>query len=493
MERIYNYIEEFNNQDTDGKSNLISNSDAYEWIINHVPLLECPDSVIEKVYYYRWWVYRKHIKQTPDGYVVTEFLPNVPWAGKYNTINAPVGHHIAEGRWIYGNENYIKDDINFWIDQKGSSHSYSAWLISAVLDYCRLKGDFSIGTNSLDKLIAYYKKWEDEHLCSNGMFWSIDGKDAMEYSISGTSPELKVMKGFRPTLNSYMAADALALASFAHMAGRYDVEEEYTKKAEKLKELIIKNLWDGDFFKAIHCADKNGEPIIDKIPSGQNARELIGYIPWCFDLPPKGMESAFSYLKSQNGFYSDIGPTTAEQSHPRFLYEADHECLWNGYVWPFATSQTLNAVSHLLKNYNQTVIDKNDFYSMLLCYAKTHHKTTDSGKDIMWIDEVLHPKTGEWYSEKVLKAMGFPKEKGGFERGKDYNHSSFCDIVLGSLLGIGTDENLNPCVNPLIPDSWEYFKVDNAELAGKKYLIIYDKNGTIYNIGKGITVIEKNK
>ena len=205
------------------------------------------------------------------------------------------------------------------------------------------------------------------------------------------------------------------------------------------------------------------------------------------------MESAFSYLKSKNGFYSDIGLTTAEQSHPRFLYDADHECLWNGYVWPFATSQTLNAVSHLLRNYNQTVINKNDFYNMLLCYAKTHHKLTDSGEDIMWIDEVLHPKTGEWYSEKVLKAMGFPKEKGGFERGKDYNHSSFCDIVLGSLLGIGTDKNLNPCVNPLIPDSWTYFKVDNAELAGKKYLIIYDKNGTIYNMGKGIVIIKKDK
>src|SRR5690606_41087738 len=50
--------------------------------------------------YFRWWTYRKHLKRTPEGYIITEFLPEVPWSGKYNTINCPAGHHFYEGRWL---------------------------------------------------------------------------------------------------------------------------------------------------------------------------------------------------------------------------------------------------------------------------------------------------------------------------------------------------------------------------------------------------------
>lgn len=32
--------------------------------------------------------------------MVTEFLPDVGWAGKYNTIACPFGHHLREGRWL---------------------------------------------------------------------------------------------------------------------------------------------------------------------------------------------------------------------------------------------------------------------------------------------------------------------------------------------------------------------------------------------------------
>ena len=35
-----------------------------------------------------------YLKETPEGFVITEFLPDVPWAGKYNTISCPAGHHF---------------------------------------------------------------------------------------------------------------------------------------------------------------------------------------------------------------------------------------------------------------------------------------------------------------------------------------------------------------------------------------------------------------
>ena len=64
-----------------------------------IPLFESSDKTIEEIYYFRWHTFCKHIKETENGYVITEFFPLVSWAGKYNTISCPAGYHIYEGRW----------------------------------------------------------------------------------------------------------------------------------------------------------------------------------------------------------------------------------------------------------------------------------------------------------------------------------------------------------------------------------------------------------
>ena len=80
------YADYFNSIDDEPIKNLISNDESWDWMQENIPLFECPDKEIEEIYYYRWWIYRKHIKNTPSGYVITEFLPEVRHAKKYNTI-----------------------------------------------------------------------------------------------------------------------------------------------------------------------------------------------------------------------------------------------------------------------------------------------------------------------------------------------------------------------------------------------------------------------
>ena len=61
---------------------------------------------------------RKHIRRVAHkAYVVTEFLPEVSWAGAFNTIVAAAGHHIYEGRWL---RDPVSDprslvDISLWL------------------------------------------------------------------------------------------------------------------------------------------------------------------------------------------------------------------------------------------------------------------------------------------------------------------------------------------------------------------------------------------
>lgn len=149
------------------------------------------------------------------------------------------------------------------------------------------------------------------------------------------------------------------------------------------------------------------------------------------------------------------------------------EKLWNGYIWPFATSQTLKAVGNLLHNYNQEIITKEDFYEMLHKYAVSQHRKDEHGNVKPCIDEVIDPHSGQWSSRDYLKERGWIK--GGYERGKDYNHSTFCDLILSDLFGIRI-ENGKLRVTPIVPDDWDSFKVENLYVNGKVYTISYKGN-----------------
>ncbi len=486
------YIDKFNADDNEYYKQLIDNEHAKAWLEENVPMIDIPDKTLEQIYYFRWWVYRKHVKSTKDGYVVTEFLPPVPWAGKHNTIVAAAGFHTSEGKWLKCGGEILKDYLKFWLTGKSKTYLYSSWIIYSVYELCSHLNDFSFAVENLELLISYYEKTAQDHASGSGLFWSLDDKDAMEYSVSGTTQDLTPQKGIRPTLNSYMAANALALSEIAALAGRADIAREYKEKYLDIKEKINSILWNDGFYRAIHYDIDSVHPDYGEVPESQRAKELIGYIPWWFGLAPEGYDSAFEELKKTDGFLCDYGLTTCEQRHPRFLYECNHECLWNGYIWPFATSETLYAMLGLLENYEQKTIGNEDFYRALKTYAESHYLTLDDDKRVCWIDEVKSPRTNRWCSRDILEDWGWLAEKGGFERGKDYNHSAFCDLVLTGLLGLKVKGG-QIVVNPRIPEDWDHFKVENLWVGGKEYSVVYDKTGAYYGTAAGITVCRTNR
>ena len=245
------YVDEFNANDDELYINEVPNASAYEWLSERIPLFECSDKQLEKTYYFRWWTYRKHIKKTPDGYAVTEFLPDVPWSGKYNVINAPAAHHFLEGRWLRGSKEIFVDYFRHYLNNPEDSHRYSASILNSAMQYEKICGSLGIDDSDLSKMIEYYLDWERTHGLGCGLFWSYDNYDAMEYSISGTRNG-KEVKGIRPTLNSYMYAEAVAIAYFANNLGKSDVAAEFSEKGEKIKNLINENLLFDGFYKAKH-------------------------------------------------------------------------------------------------------------------------------------------------------------------------------------------------------------------------------------------------
>jgi hypothetical protein len=479
------YVDGFNRNDQSHGGQHIANNAAADWMAGNVPLFECPDKEIEEIYHFRWWTFRKHIKETPDGFVITEFLPKVSWSGKHNTISCPAGHHFREGRWMRDGK-YLEDYSEFWFRKGGAPRRYSFWVADSVFQRALVLGDFSKAIDLLPDLIANYGEWEKGRLETDGLFWQIDDRDGMEVSIGGKGSG---GKGKRATINSYMYGDALAIAGIAERAGKLMIANEYRGKAGELRRLVQGKLWDdgAKFFKVLPLGDAGA--LVD-------VRELHGFTPWYFGLPEKGKgyEVAWKQLTNSKGFKAPYGPTTAERRHPEFAVSyTGHECQWNGPSWPFATSVTLTALANVLNDYPQDSITAADYFDVLKTFTKSHRLKREDGTVVPWIDENLNPFTGDWISRtrlKVWKDGTWDAGKGGEERGKDYNHSTYCDLVISGLIGLRPRADDVVEVHPLLPDGkWDWFCLDGVLYHGRLLTILYDKTGTKYGKGKGLRIL----
>ena len=229
------YVNDFNRLDDEIYKQSFPNSMALDFLQNNIPLFECPDKEIEKTYYFRWWAFRKHLRHTEDGWVITEFLPEMGHAGKHNTISCPAGHQFREGRWLHS-QKFLDDYAVFWFRKGGNIRSYSFWVADSVFEYSKVTGDFSLARKLLPDMVENYMEWEKSRLDPNGLYWQIDVRDGMEVSISGS--------GYRATINSYQYGDAIAIAKIAEISGLYDLAGRFRQKAAGIRHLLNKYLWD---------------------------------------------------------------------------------------------------------------------------------------------------------------------------------------------------------------------------------------------------------
>ncbi|TAJ08650.1 hypothetical protein DMA11_21045 [Marinilabiliaceae bacterium JC017] len=495
-DRFSHYVESFNATDDELYKQYITNAEAGDFLKNNIPYFECPDQEIEQIYYFRWWTYRKHIKKTPDGFVITEFLPQVPWSGKYNTISCPAGHHFYEGRWLHQSE-YLKDYALFWFQGGGNPRLYSFWAADAIYHYLLVHPDSVLRNKMLPYLQDNLDVWKKERKdAGEKLYWQYDSQDGMEVMVSGAlmnGKQVFTTPSLRPTINSYMYGDLKAMSAMERESGLTVLADSHEKEAEELRTEVMDRLWSSElnFFRCLPHTSELDTAMV---------RELIGFVPWYFNLPAdgKGYEVAWAQLKDSLGFKAQYGPTTVEQRHPGFILSDEWvECQWNGPSWPFATTQTLKAMANLLRNYDQEIITKADYLELLKTYTHSHWRQRADGENVPWIDENLNPYTGEWIARSRLKKWAngtWSADKGGVERGKDYNHSGYCDLVISDLIGVNVEGANRINLHPLITaDTWSWFCLDHLKIRNHRVTIIWDQSGEKYHNGTGLMVYVDGK
>ena len=352
-----------------------------------------------------------------------------------------------------------------------------------------------------------YNQWDDHFDRTRNLYWVEPLLDATEYTISSidasgagftntpsTDQNRNGFTGgfaFRPSINSYQYANALAIARLATLANKPDLALDYTHRADRLRAAVLQQLWNSTLQ---HFTDRY-QRSTPHVTAGDfiRGRELVGYTPWLYELPPTTQaahyNTAWQHLISSNELAGPQGLRTVEPTYPKYLqqyrYDAptgQPECQWNGPSWPFQTSQALTALANLLDDYPATTLTKSDYLHLLRQYTQQHYLTPN------------HPDLQEDYNPDT----GGPIV--GLSRSHHYNHSTYIDLILTGLIGIRPRADNILELDPLIPTETHptatasneppirYFSLQDVAYHGHNLTILYDADGTHYHSGFGLSI-----
>ncbi len=521
------YADRFNQMEDENIVTTIPNAQSSEWMRNNVPLFDCPDEQMREMFYYRWWTLRKHIKRTPVGYGMTEFLVQRSYADRYNLIACAIGHHVMESRWLR-DTTYLHQILRTWYfgndgQPMTKMNKFSSWNPYAVQQLFSVQGDTAFVLSLKPRLEEEYARWERTNRLPSGLYWQGDVQDGMEESISGGRKKQYA----RPTINSYMYGNAMALAWMNTLTGEDAKATLYRQKADTLRRLIETKLWNPEhqFFETLR-----GDTLAQ-------VREAIGYLPWYVNMfgAETQYDVAWLQLSDEQGFSAPYGLTTAERRHPEFRSHGVGKCEWDGAIWPFATSQTLTALANRINSsltpgptsltpdpsrggegssYSQggssltpgpSPIGEGRSYSQDGKYAAKLYtplppaggaggEAGGAGGEVFFHQLHLYtesqhhrgrPYIGEYLDEKTGAWL-----MGDRERSRYYNHSTYNDLIITGIVGLRPQQDGSIVINPLVPQGqWPYFCLDGVTYRGHTLTIIWDQDGQRYHQGSGLTLL----
>ncbi|MHA7984458.1 MGH1-like glycoside hydrolase domain-containing protein [Rathayibacter sp. CAU 1779] len=411
------------------------------------PHFDSDDDLLNTVFARRWESFAANLVRTDRGWLVTEF--HQPGPGRaHGTVNAAAGHHIMEGRWL-GDPQLIDDYVRFWYTApEAEPHRYTEWIAWAAVESARLQDRWDVVSPLLSGMAHNFEAWH-ENLHPSGLYWAHDLADAMEFSISGD--------GLRPTINAYLYGNAAAISELATRTGDAALSHRFSEISDGLARRIVDDLYDpelglfvtlplGSLDDDAYLREASAErrmpsalsavrpPSARQVVPARRVRELAGFVPWYFGITDDRIDAAGAVhqLADPDGFFGSYGLRTAEARHPRYRFAVASDlprflCRWNGPTWPFATSQVLTALSGLARQGRR---DEHGelFVRLLRQYASSHLERDGEYR----LDEDIDPDRGGW----LTRAYRLEHEPERADIGRDYQHSTFADLVLSGLMGI---------------------------------------------------------
>jgi len=520
-------VDEFNSYKnrpaSDGPFNSSNNK---TFLLGNAPLFSSSDSMINKVYNYRWWMISKHLKEYYDPrdkknyWVVTEFFGVKPWASLSGAITCPAGQQFYDVRWLR-DDKYLKSYADYFMRGSASrlnqrengnfltylsrpeSHHFSSWMVNGVEAFLKVHPDQQWLHEMLPAMEKHQQVWDSLFTVkapaakTQGMYKILDLYDGMEFSLSAVLGLIESKGAY-----SLYTKDSWR---------KYYLGWETTGNAAKSQQ-------SKDFPKAFRKGYPDFylvRPSINSYAYG-NLQSLANLYKLDHSNQAQEYQTKATALQQktlsllwnkQDNFFNTYSAGDNEYGikdyEARVRESVGYTPWYFGMIpageyknysksWEMFSSRKgfyhtsgMTTAEQQHPYYNEQAyawngrgwpFENSIVYKGYANYLRDYKKTSSTEeKELLYdyIDKLarMHgeqPNIGEWY---------IPGNGKNFGGESDYFHSTFPDIIIEDLLGFKAMHNNQFSIKPLLPQNrWDHFYLGNIRYHGHDIDIIWKKD-----------------
>jgi len=448
-----------------------------------VPYFECSDEYLTRYYWYRWYGLRLLTLAGKEGnYKHPAVCEGIGY------FRAPISYsamcHILENRWRHDPtlaqgslltfiDNQHKDggfrgyiDVNYYRQEM----FYHANWGKAVRELYRIHPDKYFLKKVYNGFVKYVRYFDRERDAEGSGLYDIDnhyetGQEYMHrylavYPDADTDNWGKVfrLKGVDVTVYIYELKKALAwMAEELH---RGDAEvAEWNIGAEKIKEAVLKRMWDPEEEMFFDVNPKTGKRT--------KVNAAVCFYPYMTDIVSKVHVSGLKrHLLSPKEFWTRFPVPSSSVDDKYFSAEPGWKgkrmnCPWNGRVWPMTNSHVAEvlALSAIRFNSKELRAKSVEFMTKFIrmMFFRTEGESASGGDA-----DPKRPNCFEHYNPFT----GQPSVYRGVD---DYQHSWVVDVIIKYVAGLKVNDD-SIIIEPF-PFHLDYFILDDGRIRGHQLKI----------------------
>lgn len=461
------------------------NAKEFETFFTALPTFESSDPVLNKTWFYRWYILRHCTSKPQYGFLqhTTVYEGRAHKTGKSKPLDitgwefsrliclsTPLQmtdykwcpdkellHDIVRGFFEQEDENGIVQSA--FVHHKGSP--FCNFMVWAVYQMYLVDGDLEF----IKEMLPLMKKCVDGNTkvygASNDYLQievkhSRTGKEFQpsywyftEYSVDRKNKSL-VTPLKRMDTSIYHYLNTVGLAKMMEAAGEAEAVY-YQEFADTLAKQINEKTWDEEtkfYYDLHHETDEKAF-----------VKNIVGFYPHWAEITGEEHLAALEYLFDEEYFNTgSVFATTSKDAEPGYApngawmgyLKSRDGCMWNGPSWPYTNGIMLDMLGKQTKA-NDHKYDE-QFAHFLREYSLQHYK--ERNLHYPYIVEQYHGVTGESMSDEP-----------------DYNHSYYLELLIAHVAGLRVETD-KVIIDP-VDVGLKYFKLDNVQVRGKKLSIAY--------------------
>jgi hypothetical protein len=466
-----------NLEDLRGRDPLELSRQNWRDFFSSVPSFECSDPYLTKYYWYRWYGLKLNMINVGANNhkypVIYEGISEREGIWFRHHISYSAQCHMIECSWMHdpslakgsllGLLSNIHENgaIPGGVGFKGRTDDwfiYHANYAKGIMQIHQIHPDVQFLEQVYEPLAKYSKYFDKQRDPEGSNLYDVTQQyeTGQEYNPRYLFVEENAdrdavfrLKGIDATVFIYELKKLLAF--IAQTLGKEEESEKWAAEASKIKESILKFMWNTSEELFFDVKPENLQP--------SNVKTPVSFYPFMTDIVDhQHLGAVHKHLLNTDEFWTPYPVPTVSKDSPLFNPEAEWKglrkyCPWNGRVWPMTNSHTCDALAQTAYRLDESLkVKAAEFLS----------------KFIRMMFHQGNPELPNCY-EHYNPFTGNPSSYRGVN---DYMHSWVVDLIIRYAAGFQPQTENELVLDPL-PLNLEHFTLNNLLYKGLKIKVTW--------------------